>query len=157
MLAVCYRYTKNLADAEHVMQDGFVKVFTHITKFRGEGEPGAWIRKIMVNTALTFLKTNSRYLSEMVYEETHLHPVSDDDPAVRLEAKDLAHLIRQLPTGYQTIFNLHAVEGFSHVEISKLMGINAGTSRSQYARARAVLIKWISEQSSRKTGGQHAT
>jgi RNA polymerase sigma-70 factor (ECF subfamily) len=72
-----------------------------------------------------------------------LHPVSTDDPEVKLEAKELAELIRQLPTGYQTIFNLHAIEGFTHVEIGVLMGIHEGTSRSQYSRARALLINWI--------------
>jgi RNA polymerase sigma factor (sigma-70 family) len=72
-----------------------------------------------------------------------LHPISNDDPEVSLSAKELAELIRQLPPGYQTIFNLHAVEGYSHVEIGKILGIKEGTSRSQYARARSLLISWI--------------
>jgi DNA-directed RNA polymerase specialized sigma24 family protein len=83
-----------------------------------------------------------------LYTDTRLHPVSGDDPEVSLNCKDLADLIRQLPTGYQTIFNLHAVEGFSHVEIGKILGINEGTSRSQYARARALLILWLKKFSS---------
>jgi RNA polymerase sigma-70 factor (ECF subfamily) len=76
-----------------------------------------------------------------------LHPVSLDNPAVTLDAKDLAELIRQLPPGYQTIFNLYAIEGYTHVDIGKLLGINEGTSRSQYARARALLISWLDKQS----------
>jgi len=71
----------------------------------------------------------------------------DDDPEVLLSTKELADLIRQLPPGYQTIFNLHAVEGYSHVEIGKILGINEGTSRSQYARARSLLISWIKKLS----------
>lgn len=148
MLGVCYRYTKSMTDAEDVLQEGFIKVFMHLHQFKSEGELGGWIRRIMVNTALNFLKKNSRYQTDLSYLENGngLHPVSSDDPEVLLNAKDLAELVRQLPTGYQTIFNLHAVEGFSHVEIGKMLGINEGTSRSQYARARALLISWLKKQ-----------
>ena len=146
MLGVCYRYTKSVTDAEDVLQEGFVKVFRNLHQYQNKGELGAWIRRIMVNTALNYLKKNARYQSELSYADTSLHPVTDDNPEVLLNGKELAELIRQLPTGYQTIFNLHAVEGFSHVEIGKLLGINEGTSRSQYARARALLTAWLKKQ-----------
>jgi RNA polymerase sigma-70 factor (ECF subfamily) len=147
MLGVCYRYTKSMADAEDVLQDGFVKVFRNLHQYRQEGELGAWIRRIMVTTALNYLKKNRYYSHELTFEEEHLHPVSDEDPQIILSAKELADLIRQLPPGYQTIFNLHAVEGFTHVEIGKMLGIHEGTSRSQYARARALLISWMEKKS----------
>ncbi|MDZ4794618.1 MAG: sigma-70 family RNA polymerase sigma factor [Bacteroidota bacterium] len=147
MLGVCYRYTKSIEDAEDVLQDGFVKVFLGIHQYRFEGELGAWIRRIMVNTALNFLKRNKKYRDEMVFTEQPLHPVTVENPAINLEAKELADLIRQLPQGYQTIFNMYAVEGYSHVEIGVLLGISDGTSRSQYARARALLISWIERNS----------
>ena len=143
MLGVCFRYTKSITDAEDVLQEAFIKVFRHLHQFKYEGEPGAWIRKIMVNTALNYLKKNRRYQYDLSFNEMSLHPVSVDDPSVTLQGKELADLIRQLPTGFQTIFNLHAIEGYSHVEIASLLGITDGTSRSQYARARALLIKWI--------------
>jgi RNA polymerase sigma factor (sigma-70 family) len=143
MLGVCYRYTKSLKDAEDVLQDGFVKVFASLHQYKFEGELGAWVRRIMVNTALNFLKRNKKYRSEMYFAEQPLHPVANDNPVVSLEAKELANLIRQLPPGYQTIFNLYAVEGFSHVEIGEMLGISDGTSRSQYARARGLLINWM--------------
>lgn len=143
MLGICYRYTKSMDDAEDVMQEGFIKVFKNIHQYKGEGELGGWIRRIMVNTALNFLKQNKRYQGDLSFTDDTMHPVSDDNPEVQMNTKDLAMLIRQLPTGYQTIFNLHAVEGFTHVEISKMLGINEGTSRSQYARARSLLITWI--------------
>lgn len=143
MLGICYRYTKSLKDAEDVLQEGFVKVFLGMSQFRSEGDLGAWIRRIMVNTALNFLKRNKRYRVEMVFTEQVLHPVADDDPAMNLDAKELADLIRQLPQGYQTIFNMYAIEGYTHVEIGEMLGISDGTSRSQYARARALLISWI--------------
>lgn len=144
MLSVCYRYTKSMVDAEDVLQEGFVKVFLNLHQFRSEGELGGWIRRIMVTTAINYLKKNARYQSELIFTDEHLHVATNDqNPEVKLLSKELADLIRQLPPGYQTIFNLYAVEGFNHVEIGKMLGINESTSRSQYARARALLIQWI--------------
>ena len=147
MLSVCYRYTKSMADAEDVLQEGFVKVFLNLQQYRFQGELGGWIRRIMVTTAINYLKRNSRYQTDLLFPDEHLHAVSTDQhPEVKMEAKELADLIRQLPPGYQTIFNLYAVEGFSHVEIGKMLGIRESTSRSQYARARTLLIQWIEQQ-----------
>lgn len=144
MLGVCYRYTKSLADAEDVLQDGFVKVYRHLSTYKFEGELGAWIRRIMVTTALNFLKKHSRYRTDLSFDHNDsLHPLVENEAELRMTARELADLIRQLPTGYQTIFNLHAVEGFTHVEIGAMLGITDGTSRSQYARARQLLISWI--------------
>jgi RNA polymerase sigma-70 factor (ECF subfamily) len=80
----------------------------------------------MVTTALNFLKKNSRYNHDFSFDNENLHPVAYDNPEIKMTAKELADLVRQLPIGYQTIFNLHAVEGFSHVEIGKMLGINEG-------------------------------
>lgn len=143
MLGVCYRYTKSIRDAEDVLQEGFVKVFTRMHQYKAEGELGAWVRRIMVNTALNYVKKHRKYRNEMYFMDEPLHPVTDDNPAITIEAKELADLIRQLPNGYQVIFNLHAVEGYSHVEIGEMLGISDGTSRSQYSRARALLIRWL--------------
>lgn len=143
MLGVCYRYTKSMADAEDVLQEGFVKVFRYLHQYKGDGELGAWIRRIMVTTAINYLKKNARYQSELVFPDEPLHAVATDNPELRLEAKELAAFIRQLPPGYQTIFNLHAVEGYTHVQIGEMLGIQEGTSRSQYARARALLVSWL--------------
>lgn len=146
MLGVCFRYTKSLADAEDVLQEGFVKVFRNLHQYKSEGELGGWVRRIMVRTAINYLKKNSRYQNELVFTDDHLHPVSGNTVELSMEAKELAELIRQLPTGYQTIFNLHAVEGYTHVEIGEILGIKEGTSRSQYARGRALLINWIQKR-----------
>ena len=143
MLGVCYRYTKSLTDAEDVLQEGFVRVFKNLHQYRQQGELGAWIRRIMVTTALNFLKRNARYQNDLAFDKIEMHPVTDENPELLLDTKELASLIQQLPTGYQTIFNLHAVEGYTHVEIGELLGITDGTSRSQYARARALMIVWV--------------
>src|ERR1700741_3548975 len=147
MLGVCYRYTKSIRDAEDILQEGFIKVFFNLRQYRNDGELGAWIRRIMVTTALNFLKRNRNYRDQMYFPPEHLHPVINEDASAILQAKEIAELIRQLPPGYQTIFNLHAIEGYSHVEIGRILGIKEGTSRSQYARARALLISWINKVS----------
>jgi len=156
MLGVCYRYTRSMRDAEDVLQEGFVKVFHHLGQYKQEGELGAWIRRIMVNTALNYLKRHRKYQEEMFFTEEYLHPVAEDDPAERIQGKELADLIRQLPQGYQVIFNLHAVEGYTHVEIGEMLGISDGTSRSQYARARNLLITWIDKYSAEKKKSRYA-
>jgi RNA polymerase sigma factor (sigma-70 family) len=153
MLGLCYRYTKSMADAEDILQEGFIKVFKNLHQFNGSGELGAWIRRIMVNSAINYLKKESRYQYDLSFSEITLHPVSNENPELILNAKELADLIRQLPTGYQTIFNMRAIEGYSHVEIGKILGLHEGTSKSQYARARALLISWITKNSlDQKTG-----
>lgn len=157
MLGVCFRYTKSINDAEEVLQEGFIKVFSRLKQFKEEGELGAWIRKIMVNTALNYLKTNQKYRYDLSFDEMPLHPVSTENPVVNLQNKELAELIRQLPTGFQTIFNLHAVEGYKHVEIASMLGISEGTSRSQYARARILLIEWIEKFSLKEKNGHYGT
>jgi RNA polymerase sigma-70 factor (ECF subfamily) len=143
MMGVCYRYTKSVQDAEDVLQEGFMRVFTHLHQYREEGELGGWIRRIMVNTSINYLKKNIHYRNEMVFTEPSMHLVIEETPDVTLQAKEIANLIRQLPTGYQTVFNLHAIEGYTHVEIGKLLGVSENTSRSQYMRARNLLSVWI--------------
>lgn len=150
MLGVCYRYTKSLHDAEDVLQEGFVRVFKFLHQYNKEGELGAWIRKIMVNTALNYLKKSQKYQHDLLFDKTDMVAIAADDAEVILNAKELAELIRQLPTGYQAIFNLFAIEGFSHVEIGELLGISENTSRSQYMRARHLLISWITNTSGNK-------
>lgn len=156
MLGVCYRYTRSMRDAEDVLQEGFVKVFRYLHQYKQQGELGAWIRRIMVNTALNYLKRHRKYQEEMFFTEEYMHPVADEDPAVRLQAKEIADLVRQLPQGYQVIFNLHAIEGYTHVEIGEMLGISDGTSRSQYSRARNLLITWIERYTLEKKNEKYA-
>lgn len=144
MLGVCLRYTKSISDAEDVMQEGFIKVFKTLAQFRHEGNLGGWIRRIMVNTALNYLRKNKRYKDQMQFAEIHESTLAkSEEPAMAIETKELVALIQQLPSGSQTIFNLYAIEGFTHVQIAKLLSIAEGTSRSQYARARGMMIALI--------------
>jgi len=149
MLGVCYRYTKSIADAEDILQEGFLKVFTKLDQYRQEGELGAWIRKIMVNTSITYLNKHNRYKRELQVEDIAVHPVSDDNPEIYVDTKELVEMIRELPIAYQTVINLVAIEGYSHVEVAKMLNSKENTIRSQYSRARNLLIiqlKKISDQ-----------
>ena len=143
MFGVCIRYTKSIDDAQDILQEGFIKAFNNLQQFKNSGEFGAWLRRIMVNTALTYLKRKKNYSLDMVMDNEHMHPVSNDNPIIDLQVKEIVSLIKQLPTGFQTIFNLHAIEGYTHVEIAAMLGISEGTSRSQYMRARNILTGWI--------------
>src|SRR5678816_4398976 len=100
MLGVCFRYTKSMADAEDVLQEGFIKVFRHLHQFKFEGELGGWIRRIMVTTAINYLKKNERYQGDLSFDDLAMHPVSYDDPSISVDTKELLSLIRQLPPGY---------------------------------------------------------
>ena len=149
MLGVCYRYTKSMEDAEDVLQEGFLKMFRNLQNYRNEGEFAGWLRRIMVTTAINFMKRNSKYSTELSFNDMSLAPVinttNGETPESSLNAKQLASLIRQLPAGYQAVFNLHAVEGYAHAEIGKIMGITDVTSRTQYYKARNVLMNWLKE------------
>lgn len=145
MLGLCYRYTKSYEDAEDVLQDGFIRVFTHLHQFKREGELGAWIRRIMVNAAVSYLKKHSRYRKEMNVDDLQLHPVSDENPEIKLDTKQIVEKIRQLPAGYQTVFNMAAIEGYDQTEIATILKMNINTVRSQYSRAKTMLIKMLTE------------
>jgi RNA polymerase sigma-70 factor (ECF subfamily) len=149
MLGLCYRYTKSLHDAEDVLQEGFLKVYKNLEQFKNDGDLGAWIRKIMVNTALTYLKKHSRYKSEMGMSDAILHPVTNENAEINVNLKDLVEQIRKLPSSQQTIFNLVAVEGYSQIEIAEMLQTNINTIRSQYSRGRAMLIKMIDQENNR--------
>jgi RNA polymerase sigma-70 factor (ECF subfamily) len=118
-------------------------VFTNKHQYKQDGDLAAWIRKIMVNCAITYLKKHSRYKKDLQLTDVGLHPISNDNPTISLDTKDLVKIIRDLPLVYQTIFNLIAVEGYNAAEVAHMLGININTVRSQYSRARALLIKAI--------------
>ncbi|MBN8835901.1 MAG: RNA polymerase sigma factor [Sphingobacteriia bacterium] len=148
MLGVCYRYVKDIEDAEDILQEGFIKVFCNLHQFRNKGELGAWIRKIMVNTAITYIKKHNRYKKDILIDNIVLHPVSEENPEIGLDVKDIVETIRQIPSHYQLIFNLVAVEGYEYSEICVLLNMNLNTARSQYNRARAILIELLRKKES---------
>lgn len=144
MMALCCRYVNTREDAEEILLDGFYKFFTNLPGFRYQGEAAlyAWIKKIMVNECLMFLR---RHHSFAVVSEVEAEAVvRDEEPLADLSAAEIFELIVRLPVGYRTVFNLHVVEGMEHQEIAEVLGIAEGTSKSQLRKAKILLRKMLS-------------
>jgi RNA polymerase sigma factor (sigma-70 family) len=137
MLATIKRYITNTSEAEDALMEGFVKVYSKLDQYQGGGSFEGWIRKIMVNEALMSIRKNKdRYPVDIDAAFDVAHP---DETFMQLGLQEIENLISSLPTGYRTIFNLYAIEGYSHAEIAQLLAISEGTSKSQLSRARALL------------------
>jgi RNA polymerase sigma factor (sigma-70 family) len=142
LMTICRRYAADMAEAEDMLQDSFVNIFRYISRYKATGSFAGWIKRITVNAAITVLKdrkikflTLSDVHDEISYAEANI--------GAGLETRELLALINTLPDGYRTIFNLYAVEGYSHEEIAKILNIRAATSRSQLSKARATLREKI--------------
>ncbi|MEL7002024.1 MAG: RNA polymerase sigma factor [Bacteroidota bacterium] len=144
MLGLCTRYVRDSDQAEDVMIGGFVKVFQKIDQFSGQGSFEGWLRRVMVNESLTFIRRNKSMYLEVDIEHADYEP-DYSTLSNHLEAEDLLALVKQLPVGYRTVFNLYAIEGYSHKEIAGQLGVSENTSKSQLSRARALLQKQLME------------
>lgn len=145
MLMVCMRYVKNLPDAEELMLNGFFSFFKAIDRFvyGGPGSIGGWLKKIMVNECLMFLRKKNEL---KITSEDLAAEVGVDGDLGNINAREILQLIMTLPAGYRTVFNLFCVEEYTHKEIAKMLGISEGTSKSQLNKARAMLQKMIKEK-----------
>jgi RNA polymerase sigma-70 factor (ECF subfamily) len=137
MLVVCLRYSKTTAEAEDILQEGFVKVFHGIKNFRREAKLDTWITRIMVNTALN-VHRKKLYLYPMV-DVAEINLPEQEVSVSGIHVNELLEMIQALPQGCQIVFNLFAIEGYSHKEIAEQLGISEGTSKSQFARAKSLL------------------
>ncbi len=148
MYGVCLRYSGNVDDANDLLQEGFIKVFKNLHKFRGDGSFEGWIRRIFVNTSIEhFRKKVKLYNVTEVQENT----IEDTDLGIldSLAEKDIVSLVNELSPGYKAVFNMHVIEGYSHKEIAEILGITEGTSKSQLARAKGVLKKSIEKMTNK--------
>lgn len=150
MLSVCRRYTNSKEEAEEVLSNGFVKVFRKLDQYQKAGSFEGWIRKIMVNEALNYLKVKRNFM--LVAEDKE--PEAIEAPPTDLEAEDLMHLISQLPEGYRLVFNMYAIEGFKHKEIATHLNITESTSKSQLRKARLLLQKMLNQQPNERADRQ---
>jgi RNA polymerase sigma factor (sigma-70 family) len=144
MYSLCCRYVKDRMEAEDVLVTSFTKIFEKIGQYKGEGSFEGWIRRVVVNESLTYLRKHKNMYLEMdieaaVYEPDYYKLEN------QLEADDLIKMIESLPVGYRTVFNMYAIDGFSHQEIADQLGISENTSKSQLSRARALLQKKLIE------------
>lgn len=145
MFGVCRRYVQNQTDAEDVLVTGFYKVFAHLHGFEGKGSLEGWIRRIMVNEALAFIRQQNAK-KNLTWDEldptyqAHANEQTDD----KLNEAEILQLLHHLPPGYRTVFNLYAIEGYGHEEIADMLQISINTSKSQLLKARRMLQKLLS-------------
>ena len=146
LFGVCLRYTNTREEAEDVMQEGFVKIYSHIKTYSMEGSFEAWMRRIMINTAITGYRKNKKHMyqqdiDEPVYQEYYKTP----DDTAEFNKEELMGAIDKLPPGYKIVFNMYVIEGYKHKEIAEELGININTSKSQLSRAKQHLQNYLNE------------
>ncbi|MBI2283490.1 MAG: sigma-70 family RNA polymerase sigma factor [Bacteroidetes bacterium] len=139
MLSVCYRFGQNREDAEDMLQEGFIKVFTQIHTFQNKGAFEGWIRRIIVHTCINFLKKHKKFNESVDLAYANSLQVKEETIPSIMQARQIVECIRLLPIGYRTVLNLYALEGYSHKEIGEMLDIEESTSRSQYTRSKAML------------------
>lgn len=153
MFSLCMRYAQDTYEAEDMLQEGFIRVFDYLRQYRFEGSLEGWVRRIIVNTAITIYRRNKKiHLQEdleSAQEEIGEGTLSALDA---MQTKDLLKLIARLPDGYRMVFNLYAVEGYSHKEIGEMLGISENTSKTQFMKARRNLLKSLGHE---LKGGAH--
>lgn len=142
MYGVCLRYYPNVAIAQDILQDGFIKVFENIHSFRFEGSIEGWIRRIIINTALEY---HRKIKDEKMVVLSDALLLSQEPLSVDIDYRQLLLLISELPNQYRMVFNLYAIEGYSHAEIAKMLAITESTSKSNYSRARAILREKVNK------------
>jgi len=139
MMGVCIRYANRTEEAEDMLQNGFIRVFEKIETFRGTGSLEGWVRRIMVNESLTYLRKNRAMKMNIDIDDTKFMILGNNSMGESMNEKDLLKMIQSLPTGFRTVFNMYAIEGYSHKEIGDMLEISEGTSKSQYSRAKVHL------------------
>jgi RNA polymerase sigma factor (sigma-70 family) len=150
MLAVCLRYAKDKDEAQDILQEGFIKMFKNMNNYRGEGSLEGWIRRIMVHSAISrYRKAKSTILVDDFAEQNI--PVSSSYNDNGLEARDLMNMVQELPSTYRSVFNMYAIEGFSHQEISSKLGMTELLSRTTLYRARTLLKNKLNELALRES------
>ena len=143
MMAVCQRYLRDIEDARDLMQEGFIKLYTNIQKYSGEGSFDGWVRKIFVNCALERLRQNDILKHADDISDNYYAEMPDEDATSDISSDEIMMYVRSLPDGFRTVFNMFAIEGYSHKEIGEELNISESTSRSQYMRARNMLQKMM--------------
>lgn len=138
MYGVCLRYAGNAEEAEDILQEGFIKIFSKMSSYRGEGSFEGWIRRIFVNTAIEHFRKKT-YLQPITEVEENTMEGKYLSVLDQLAEKDIIQLVQQLSPGYRTVFNMYVVEGYTHRQIADIMGISEGTSKSQLSRAKQIL------------------
>ncbi len=152
MLGICLRYATDRMEAEDMLQNGFIKVFNKIEDYRGDGSFEGWMRRIMVHSSIEYYRKYHKMGQLVDIEDAAGHTSVDAQATSTLAANELMALIQQLAPGYRIVFNLYAIEGYSHREIAEITGISEGASKSQLSRARSVLKEQIVKMEGKRYG-----
>lgn len=142
-MSVCVRYTQSRDEALEIVNDSFLKIFTKGDQYDSKYPFKAWFRRIIVNTALDFYRSQQKHYFHENIEEAYEVSSNDSNPLSQLNYEEIINLVQRLPSGYKMVFNLYVIDGFSHEEISNQLGISVGTSKSNLSRAREALRKMI--------------
>jgi len=145
LMGVCLRYADDQDEANDMMQEGFIKIFNKMDKYSGSGSFGGWMHRTMVNTCLDGIRKKSKFKFDVTFEKAEYLLHEEETTLSQIRTKELLNLIQGLPKGYQIVFNMFAIEGFSHKEIADKLEISESTSKSQYRKARIWLQKAIVE------------
>lgn len=151
LLGVCMRYAKDSSEAEDVLQEGFIKIFDKIKLFNGQGSFEGWMRKLMVNTAISNYRKNLKRYYKADIDEPQVQGMTSEKSNLEFTKDELMQVINSLPDGYRMVFNLYAIEGYKHKEIGELLEIDETTSKSQYSRAKKQIQKKLTEFSKIKS------
>jgi len=141
MFGLCLRYASNRIEAEDILQEGFIKVFQNLGTLQSSDSLDAWVRRIMVNTALNYYSKQLKFQNDTSLKFDIPDATISDDALSKLSYNELLRILQGLPTGYRTVFNLFVIEGYSHREIGELLDISINTSKSQLFRAKAYMQK----------------
>lgn len=141
MYGICLRFAKNAMEADDILQESFIKIFRNLESFQFKGSFEGWIRRTIINTAINYIKKNLKHQYHDDVDEVRTIEGNLESGLEKLSVEELLTLIRELPTGYSTVFNLYVIEGYSHREIAEQLGVSENTSKSQLARARQALQK----------------
>jgi RNA polymerase sigma-70 factor (ECF subfamily) len=146
MMGVCLRYANSHEEAQDVLQDGFIKVFNKLPDFESKGSLEGWVRRIMVNTALDAYRKAKKHQNNVDVDSVGFMLEKKDFIIESINAEDLLNIIKTIPEGYRVVFNLFAIEGYSHKEIAERLGVSESTSKSQFSRAKKMLRKLLIEK-----------
>jgi RNA polymerase sigma-70 factor (ECF subfamily) len=145
MYGVCIRFANSSDDANDILQEGFIRVFNHINDYRGEGSFEGWVRRTIVNTAINFYKKEKKRGFKVDLDYIKKDYVVSESAIEKISFNELISLIRELPNGYRTVFNLNVIEGYTHKEIGNMLDISENTSKSQLSRAKSALQKKLAD------------
>lgn len=150
MYGICLRFAGNKMEADDILQEAFIKIFTKIKHFRNEGSLEGWIRRTIINTAINFYRRSAKHNRMLNINDLEISSHIEPTLYNAMSQVEILRLVQELPNGYRTVFNLNVIEGYTHKEIGEMLGISDNTSKSQLTRARIILKRRVLQMMARK-------